>query len=132
MDKVVNMVRDADGNLYNSGFNMNLVTQWGADLETTVTERGVAPQNAGNDAEKSHMYVAKLAAAAEAVPACLASCEGSTDRAVVDAASCFIDGRCYAAGDDGRAFGKSCFVCDQRPSRGSGRRVPRLGRRSAS
>lgn len=120
-DRLYDLVGDLDGNLYNIGYHMNLVTQWGGNLKTVMVEESPTTKKGTSNASsaiesmeaiETHMYVSKLAAATQEVPSCLTTCDSTTDDAVVDSASCFIDGKCYAAGDDGHMFGKGCFVCD--------------------
>lgn len=110
-DRLYNLVGDAEGNLYNIGYHMNLDMQWGHNLKTTMVETDV--QNpTKTEAVETHMYVSKIAAATESIPSCLTTCAGNTDQAVIEANSCFIDGKCYPADANGDAFGKSCFFCD--------------------
>lgn len=111
-DRLYDVVGDLEGNIYNIGYSMNLVMNWGGTLKTTIVEDDVDAADAGFEAIETHMYTSKLAAATEAIPPCLTECTGNTDTAVISTNSCFIDGKCYNAGDSGAAFGKSCFVCD--------------------
>jgi hypothetical protein len=128
-DRMYDMVGDREGNLYNIGYHMNLRTLWGNSLETVMRELDVDPAIAGSEAVETHMYVSKLAAqaASQVTPPCLTECTGTTDEAIVEANSCFIDGKCYAAGDTGDVFGKSCFVCDPSVSQRVWSEAPTLG-----
>jgi len=113
-DRLYDVVGDLEGNIYNIGYSMNLVMQWGNNLKTTMTEDDVDPANASSEAVETHLYVSKMktGASEETIPSCLTTCAINTDHAIIDEDSCFIDGKCYSAGDNGDAFGKSCFVCD--------------------
>jgi len=126
-DRLYDMVGDRKGNLYNIGYSMNLKMNWGGNLETTMVEKDVDPIDATSEAVETHMYVSKLAAATEEIPPCLTTCAEDTDQAVINDASCFIDGKCYAAGDNGNAFGKSCFACDPTVSQREWTEGPTLG-----
>jgi len=126
-DRLYDMVGDRKGNLYNIGYSMNLKIKWGGNLETTMVEKYVDPIDATSEAVETHMYVSKLAAATEEIPSCLTTCAENTDQAVINDASCFIDGKCYAAGDNGNAFGKVCFVCDPTVSQREWTEGPTLG-----
>ena len=114
-DRLNDMVGDSDGNIYNIGYHQNLVFRWGNNLKTTMVEdNGESSPNSDNptQAVDTQICVSKMAAATETVPSCLTECTGDTDTAVIEENSCFIDGKCYAAGSSTNAFGKSCFTCD--------------------
>jgi len=111
-DRLYDVVGDSDGNVYNIGYSMNLVMNWGDNLKTTMVEDDVDQNNAGTEAVETHMYASKLLTNSETTPSCLTTCNDNTDTATVDANSCFIDGKCYSNGESGVAFGKSCFICD--------------------
>jgi hypothetical protein len=125
-DRAMDLVGDAEGNIYTIGFQRNLVMHWGHNLKTTVVETdGIDPTM--TEASKTHLLVAKISAFIESVPTCLTTCAGNTDQAVIESNSCFIDGKCYSAGDNGDPFGMSCFHCDPTRDQRNWVEAPSLG-----
>jgi len=111
-DRLYDAVGDSAGNVYNIGYSMNLVMNWGGTLTTKMEEVDVLESDAGSDAKETHFLVSKLAAGEAATPSCLSSCTDTTATASVKEDSCFIDGVCYESGGTAVLFGKGCFVCD--------------------
>jgi len=114
-DRLNDMVGDAEGNIYNIGYHQNLIFRWGNDLKTTMIEdEGKSAPNSDNPTQAidTQICVSKMAASIESVPSCLTQCNGNTDTALVADDSCFIDGKCYGAGESTNAFGKACYTCD--------------------
>ena len=64
-DRLYDVVGDSDGNIYNIGYSMNLVMNWGDNLKTTIVEDDVDQNNAGTEAIETHMYASKLSTALE-------------------------------------------------------------------
>lgn len=129
-DRLNDMVGDSEGNIYNVGYHQNLVMRWGNNLKTTMVEDdGESDPNADNptQAVETQICVSKMAAAKEEVPSCLTNCAGNTDDATIDGGSCFIDGKCYAAGASTNAFGKPCFLCDPSTSQREWTMGPTVG-----
>mmetsp|Transcript_28628 Transcript_28628/g.42324 ORF Transcript_28628/g.42324 Transcript_28628/m.42324 type:complete len:626 (-) Transcript_28628:52-1929(-) len=125
-DRAYDLVGDAEGNLYTIGYQKNLVMHWGHNLKTTVVETDSVDPTM-TVASKTHMLVAKISAATETIPTCLTTCAGNTDQAVIESNSCFIDGKCYSAGDSGYPFGMSCFQCDPTRDQRNWVEAPSLG-----
>jgi len=129
-DRLNDMVGDSEGNIYNIGYHQNLVMRWGNNLKTTMVEDdGKSDPNPDNptQAVETHLCVSKLAAVTETIPSCLTECAGNTDNARIEDGSCFIDGKCYAAGTSTKAFGKSCFLCDPSVSQRKWTEGPTIG-----
>jgi ABC-type Fe3+-hydroxamate transport system substrate-binding protein len=132
----IDMVGDAEGNVYNVGYMKNTIMNWGgpSGLRTKIVDGAFSgpaetlstPVQTPEDIV-THLYVAKLNAATETMPSCLTSCTDTTATATVDATSCFIDGVCYAAGDTAAAFGKACQVCDPSMSQTEWSAGPTMG-----
>lgn len=129
-DRLNDMVGDSEGNIYNIGYHQNLVFRWGNNLETTMVEGdGTSDLNADNPTQAldTQLTVSKMSAATENVPSCLTECSGNTDQATIEGESCFIDGKCYAAGASTVAFGKPCFICDPTVSQREWTEGPTIG-----
>jgi hypothetical protein len=132
----IDMVGDAEGNVYNVGYMKNTIMNWGgpSGLRTKIVDGAFSgpaetlstPVQTPEDIV-THLYVAKLNAATETVPSCLTSCTDTTATATVDTTSCFIDGVCYGAGDTAAAFGKACQVCDPSTSQTEWSAGPTMG-----
>lgn len=125
-DRAMDLVGDTEGNIYTIGYQKNLVMYWGHNLKTTVVETdGIDPTM--TEASNTHGLVAKISASTESIPECLTTCADNTDQAVIESNSCFIDGKCYSAGDNGDPFGKSCFHCDPTQDQRNWVEAPSLG-----
>ena len=116
-DRVYDMVVDAEGNTYSVGYTKSSVMNWAGPggLQTRNLEQGGQADDTKTSpvtSEETHLFVAKLASAEEAVPECLSACSGTTDTATITSGSCFIDGVCYLDGDTAEAFGAPCHQCD--------------------
>jgi len=109
-DRLYDVVGDSSGDIYNIGYSMNLVMNWGGTLATEMRESDV--EKARTEAEETHFFVSKLRASNAATPTCLSSCINTTATAEVKQNFCFIDGVCYDSGATGVLFGKECFICD--------------------
>ena len=111
-DRLYDVVGDDEGNIYNVGYSMNLVMNWGNNLITEFSELDIDPNDVGTQAKETHFYASKLIAGVETQHSCLSSCTNDWSSAVIEDNSCFIDGRCYSKGQDGTSFGLSCFECN--------------------
>jgi len=111
-DRLYDVVGDDEGNIYNVGYSMNLVMNWGNNLITEFSELDIHPNDVGTQAKETHFYASKLIAGVETQHSCLSSCTNDWSSAVIEDNSCFIDGRCYSKGQDGTSFGLSCFECN--------------------
>jgi len=113
-DRLYDLVGDGSGNVYNIGYSMNLVMNWGGSLKTTMTEADVNESEAKADADETHFFVSKLdMSKAPVVPSCLSSCDdGNIAGVTIEENSCFIDSVCYASGETAELFGKICFACN--------------------
>ena len=84
-DHLYDVIGNTEGNIYNIGYSMNLIMNWGCSLKTTIVEDDVQQANAGTEVKETHMYTSKLAAAKTMIPACLTKYTENTDNVIISA-----------------------------------------------